>query len=84
MIDFIVKFINLIIKGIGVAIGLVVGLLPPSPFALIDNSPIAEFIGGLNWIIPISSMVTILSAWVICIGVYYLVMLVLRWVKAID
>ena len=84
MIQFLFDFINLVIKGIGVAIGLVVGLLPPSPFQAIDNSPIADFIGGLNWIIPISSMVTILTAWVLCIGVYYVIMLVLRWVKAID
>lgn len=84
MVQFLIDFINLIIRGIGVAIGLVVGLLPPSPFQLIDNSPISEFIGGFNWIIPISSMVTILSAWVLCIGVYYVIMLVLRWVKAID
>ena len=84
MVQFLIDFMNLIIKALGTILGVLLSILPSSPFVALDNSPIAEFIGGLNWIIPISSMVRILSAWVLCIGTYYIVMIVLRWVKAID
>jgi hypothetical protein len=67
--DTIAKFIN---------------LLPSSPFQSIDNTDISPFLGYLNWIVPISEMVAILELYVTAIGIYYIYMCILRWIKVIS
>lgn len=62
----------------------VVALLPNSPFKLIDNSPIKEFLPYINWFIPFDFIIATLTAWLTAIGVYYIYSVVLRWVKAIN
>ncbi|MNP69293.1 hypothetical protein D3C76_1653680 [compost metagenome] len=59
-------------------------LLPPSPFQLIDNSPISEFLGGLNYFVPISFFISSGTAWLTAIGLYYIAQIVMRWLKAIE
>lgn len=84
MVDFIIKLINLIIKALGTVLGWVLGLLPPSPFELIDNTPVQDFLAGLSWIIPFTEIISILELWLTAIGLYYIASIVLRWVKAIN
>ena len=62
-------------------------LLPDSPFAfLVDltNGPQREWLKWLNWFIPINTFASILQAWVTAILTYYVIQIVMRWVKAIE
>lgn len=79
-----VNIINMIILGIANFFKLILSFLPKSPFVLLDNSPVAEFLGYFNWIIPINSMLSIGEAWLFAIGVFYIYSIALRWVKAIE
>lgn len=62
-------------------------ILPDSPFMFLQtlsNSPIAQWLGVLNWFIPISTFVVILEAWCSAILLYYVAAFALRWAKAIS
>jgi len=82
--NFFILFINSIIFGLGSILNLLVSVLPNSPFILIDNSVISDYIGKLNWLIPVSSILAILQLWLVAVAVFYVNMIVLRWVKAIE
>lgn len=83
LISALVGLINLIIAAIGGIAGLLLNLLPPSPFQLVGTSDI-PFISELNWIIPFDIFLTILGSWLVAISMYYIVQVGLRWVKAIE
>lgn len=82
--DWLVTFINWIIKALAEIAKLVILILPKSPFSYINNSPIAEYISYLNWIIPVEQMISLTSTWLFAITVYYSVSALLRWVKVIE
>lgn len=84
MANFIIEMINLIILALGTVLSWILGILPDSPFQTISNADVGEFMAAINWLIPISSMLAILQAWVIAIIGYYIVMLIMRWIKAIE
>lgn len=67
---------------------LVLGLLPESPFSMLDSlvptGEIAEWLGFVNWFVPIYSFVAILEVWLAAVAVYYAYQLVLRWLGAIE
>jgi len=84
MINFLVSFINLIIKALGSVLSFVLSILPNSPFQSISNSPISSFMGTINYFFPVSEMITIGELWLVSIGIFYLYQIVLRWVKAIE
>lgn len=72
--DLIMKFFN----------GLL-ALLPQSPFsAFLEAMEKWEFLKTLNWIVPISTFISIGTAWLTVIGIYYAWSVVLRWIKAIE
>ncbi len=66
----------------------ILSLLPDSPFTFLyelgNNSAISKLLGMVNWFIPIYSFVAILESWLVCIGVYYVYQVVLRWLHAIE
>lgn len=66
----------------------ILSLLPDSPFKILDSmaptSKIVELLGMVNWFIPIYSFIGILEGWLVCVGVYYVYQIVLRWVNAIE
>lgn len=62
----------------------VVSLMPDSPFKLLDNSPVAQYLPYLNWFIPFEFIIATLETWLVAIGVYYAWSVLLRWVKAIN
>lgn len=65
----------------------VVELFPTSPFTVLDDlaqSDFAEWLQYLNWFIPVSSFVSILEAWLVAVGLYYVYQIVLRWIKVIE
>ncbi len=63
---------------------LVIGLLPDSPFQLLENTDVEEYLGYLNWLIPLSQMVAILQLWITAIVIFYIFQAILRWTKAIN
>ena len=62
----------------------VVWLLPDSPFKLLNMTPIHDYLGYINYFVPLDFMVNLLTAWGTCIGIYYCYQIVLRWAKAVD
>lgn len=82
--NFLVSFLNALIKGLAFVLKSIVSILPPSPFQLIDNTVVSDYLGGLAWLVPIPSILSILEFWLIAISVYYVQMVILRWIKAIE
>ena len=83
LIKVIVGFINLIIKFLGAVAESLIGILPTSPFLVFQNVNI-PYLDTLNWVIPIDVMFSITVYWLSSIAIYYLVQVVLRWVKVIQ
>ena len=66
-------------------LALVLKLLPLSPFSkYIDALEEVPYLGYLNWFVPVKDFVAIGSAWLGVITTYYLLSILLRWLKAID
>jgi len=84
MISFIISACNSFIGGLGDVLKALTSILPPSPFTVLDNSVIAEYLPTLNWFIPIGPIVTILETWLLAYASYMIYQIVLRWIKAID
>lgn len=82
--NFIVDFINFIIAGFADILNVIISILPDSPFKIISNSEVSQYLGYLNWVIPLETFVSITMAWVTAIAIYYGVSIVLRWIKAIE
>lgn len=61
-----------------------INLLPDSPFTELSNSDVSGYMSWLNWLVPVEQIVGIMEAWVTAILVYYLIVTILRWVKAIQ
>lgn len=83
LLTILFKFINLIIASLGRILSVLLLLLPDSPFSNIEFSSI-PFLNTLNWFLPIDFMLTTTSVWLLSIALFYVVMLVLRWAKAIQ
>lgn len=84
LVNALMHLINFLIKGLGGILTLIFSLLPDSPFNALSTSPIAKYIGYLNYLIPIQEMLNIGLSWLACIGIYYLYQIGLRWIKAIE
>lgn len=63
----------------------IVDSLPGSPIVWLEaNSEIHQYLKWVNWFIPIYQMVPVLEIWLVCVGFYYLIQVVLRWAKVIE
>lgn len=64
---------------------MILSVLPHSPvqkyLASFDNLP---YLGWLNWFVPVSAIITVAETWLVCIGLFYLYQIILRWVRAIG
>lgn len=76
--------INSIMENTMAALTWVIELLPNSPFQAINNSDVANFMGTLNWFLPLDKIVAELELWLTCVIVFYAYQLILRWVRAIE
>lgn len=60
-------------------------LFPLSPFtpyiAALQDLP---YLGYINWFLPIGTFIKIGTAWLTAIAVYYLYMVIARWVKLLG
>ena len=84
MLDLFIILINYIIKGLGAILNTIFSILPDSPFKMISNSVIAEYLPTLNFFIPVAEIISISQFWLSVIGIYYVYQIVLRWIKAIE
>lgn len=82
MVNALVWLINQLIKAMGKIGEMMVNILPPSPFLIVERVEI-PYLNYLNWIIPFDEMVVVLMYWLSAIAIYYIVQVILRWVKII-
>lgn len=80
--NFVVHTCNALIKGLALVLQAVVALLPRTPFPEAYDIDVS-FLDGLGWVVPIDLILTTLTAWIACVGVYYVYMTVLRWIKVL-
>lgn len=65
----------------------VLDMLPDSPFLFLQelgNSQFGDWLGYLNWFVPVYSWVGLTSAWLTALGLWYVVAIFLRWLRAIE
>ena len=68
------KFLDVLLK-----------LFPLSPFApYIAALGDLPFLGYLNWFVPVGTLLKIGTAWLTAIAVYYLYMVIARWIKLLG
>lgn len=78
MIETIIEFINQFL-------GTILFFLPNSPFTeFIAEVESWEWLGWLNWFLPIGTFLEILYVWAGCVSGYYVYSIVLRWIKAVQ
>lgn len=86
MYSFIINVLNALIRGLGKVCNVMFGLLPDSPFQtyIVDNVIMNKYIGFVNYFVPVGEMIVVLEGWLLAISAYYLVQIVLRWLRAIE
>lgn len=82
--NFFIDLINWIIKALGSVLSWIINLLPNSPFTILDNSSVTQYLSGLSWFIPFQQIISILEAWLAAIVIYYLYSAIMRWIKVIS
>ena len=60
-------------------------VLPLSPFQqYIDQFRSLPYLGWLNWFFPVGSCLTVMTAWLVAVGLFYLYSILMRWLKIIG
>lgn len=63
----------------------IIDFLPSSPIVYLESIPeVEKYLGMVNWFIPIYSMISLTEVWLLCVVLYYVVQIVLRWIKVIE
>ena len=83
LFNVLIKFVNFIIEAVGSLIDVLVNLLPPSPFNVLESLEI-PYLDALNWVFPIPIYISILEVWLVAIAAYFVISVGLRWVKVIE
>jgi hypothetical protein len=86
-LELFVDIVNYLIEGFVDIANFLFQWLPDSPFkASIESIPgtFGQFMGYVNYFLPISEMAAFLTVWLAGIGIYYGMSIVLRWIKAIS
>lgn len=65
-------------------LGWILFMLPDSPFKLLSKSPISQYLGYINFFVPVDFILSILGAWISAIAIYYGYKIILAWIKAIN
>lgn len=84
--DVFITFFQWIIDGFANILKYAIFLLPDSPFNFLStgDTDIARWIRQMNWIIPISSILLFLQAWIAAVLVFYFLKVILRWAKVLQ
>ncbi len=76
---------GVILKGLKQVLILALSILPDSPFrGFLDDLARLPYLGYINWLIPISDFLDLLSIWCVAVGIFYLASVMLRFAKAIQ
>lgn len=60
-------------------------VLPLSPFQqFIERFSGLPYLGWLNWFVPVREILTVMKAYLVAVGLFYLYSVVMRWIKVID
>lgn len=78
------SFCQFLIDALAFVLKSVCALFPPSPFTVIEHSGFGELIAKINYFLPIYEFVSIAEAWLIAVTVWYVIVIVARWVKAVE
>lgn len=81
--DIFVNAINWLIDGLVSGLIWIVELLPSSPFLVINNTVITQYLPWINWIIPVFEITVILQLWLYAILGFYLYKAILRFMQII-
>lgn len=66
-------------------LSLISSVLPLSPFRrYLDAIGEIEWLGYVNYFIPIGTFIAIFNAWLICMALYYLYSIIMRWIKIVG
>lgn len=84
IINGLISLINFIIDSASYLINVIFALLPNSPFDSVSLAPISKWLGYLNYLLPVTEIISILTLWGSCIGIYYLYQIALRWIKVVE
>lgn len=75
-----IDIINAVIDKLGIVLTAILSLLPSSPFNFVANID-SEWLKAINWIFPVAQVVALLEVYILAVGLYYAIRIVLRWVK---
>lgn len=60
-------------------------LFPVSPFRpFIEQFANLPYLGYVNWFFPVGDCLTVCAAWLTSIALFYVIMVVARWVKVVG
>lgn len=60
-------------------------VLPLSPFQqYIDQFRSLPYLGWFNWFFPVGACLTVMAAWLVAVGLFYLYSILMRWLKIIG
>lgn len=63
----------------------IIEALPKSPIVYLSSSPeVKRVMGYVNFFIPIYTMIGLVEAWLTAIVIYYVVSVILRWLKVVE
>lgn len=78
-------FLQGVINVFGKCLGLILLILPSSPFNAIYTLTIDnELLQALAWLVPFPQIIAVLQGWITAIATFYLVQVILRTVNAIE
>ncbi len=77
----IISIINRVIEAVGSAISAIFIFLPNSPFLWVEEID-SEVLEAINWVIPVSAMISHIQLYVTAVAIYYVLRIALRWLKA--
>lgn len=84
MWNWFVGGLNNIIAGLANVVKSISSILPESPIKAIDNSPVGQYLGYINWIIPVNAMLVEIGLFCTAVFIYYAWQVILRWLKAVE
>lgn len=82
--NILISFLQFMIDNLFLLLEAIIQFLPDSPFSSVDFSPINQFLGYINWLIPVGLFVTFLGLWTSGVLIYYVYTIILRVTQTID
>jgi uncharacterized protein (DUF486 family) len=74
-----------VIDGLVAMLQGIANILPGSPFNGLSAMTLdSKWFGYLCYIVPVPQIIALLESWGVAVGLFYVYMIVLRWIKAIE